>query len=104
MRSGASATKSRSVFGSRAVAYTFAAPALSSSLTVASGLTVNPVTYGTLSGLDAAQLTSNNVVLTGVIAGDVGNVELDTNGYTATFTETNASADVPVTVPGVALP
>ncbi|HEX4122238.1 MAG TPA: MBG domain-containing protein [Verrucomicrobiae bacterium] len=72
-------------------------------VTVTSGLTVNPVTFGSLSGLDAASLSSNNVVLAGVIAGDVGNVELDTNGYTAAFTETNASSDVPVTVTGLSL-
>jgi autotransporter-associated beta strand protein len=72
-------------------------------VTITSGLTVNPVTYGSLNGLDAASLSSNNVVLAGVIAQDAGNVELDTNGYTATFTDTNASPDVPVTVSGLTL-
>lgn len=72
-------------------------------VTITSGLTVNPVTYGSLSGLDSATLTSNNVVLAGVLAADLGNVELDTNGYTAAFTETNANPAVPVTVTGMSL-
>ncbi|MGD1084165.1 MAG: MBG domain-containing protein [Verrucomicrobiota bacterium] len=89
--------------------YTLSQPVLLSAditpapATIASGLTVNPVTYGTLSGLDEATLTSNNVVLNGILAQDAGSVELDTNGYAAAFTETNASPAAPVTVSGLTL-
>ncbi len=72
-------------------------------VTVTSGLTVAPVEYGTLSGLDAAILSSNSVVLAGVIEQDVAEVYLVTNGYTAAFTDINANLTVPVTVSGLSL-
>ncbi len=81
----------------------FAAAITPAPVTVTSGLTVASVEYGTLSGVDEATLTSNNVVLAGVVAQDVGNVFLETNGYTAVFTDINANAAVPVTVSGMAL-
>ncbi len=88
--------------------YTLTQPVLSAAITpapvtIASGLTVDGVVYGTLSGLDAASLSSNNVVLTGVVAQDLGSVSLVTNGYTAAFTDTNANPAVPVTVAGLSL-
>src|SRR5207247_946477 len=67
------------------------------SLTISSGITANDKVYD---GTTAATLSSNNVVLAGVVSGDV--VSLVTNGYTATF----ASASVgnrAVTVSGLTL-
>ena len=49
------------------------------------------------------RLTTNNVVLSGVLAGDAGNVVLATNGYVANFTSANVSNNVPVTVSGLSL-
>ncbi len=72
-------------------------------VTITSGLTVAPVVYGSLSGLDAAILSSNDVVLAGVVDVNVGYVFLDTNGYTAAFADTNANLAVPVTVSGLTL-
>jgi autotransporter-associated beta strand protein len=68
-------------------------------VTITSGLTVNPVTYGAETG----SLTSNSVVLSGVLAADLSNVQLNTNGYTATFTDTNANSSVAVTISGLTL-
>ena len=36
-------------------------------------------------GSTVATISSNNVVLSGVVAGDTANVSLNTNGYTANF-------------------
>jgi uncharacterized repeat protein (TIGR03803 family) len=88
--------------------YTLTQPVFSADITpapvtITSGLTVNPLLYGTLSGLDEASLSSNNVVLAGIVAQDIGSVYLDTNGYTAVFTDTNANPAVPVTVAGLSL-
>jgi hypothetical protein len=41
--------------------------------------------------------------LSGVLSQDLANVALDTNGYTAAFTATNANPAVPVTVTGMSL-
>jgi hypothetical protein len=88
--------------------YTLTQPVLSADITpapvtISSGLTVDGVVYGTLTGLDAASLSSNNVVLLGVLAQDTNSVYLETNGYTAVFTDTNANPAVPVTVVGLTL-
>lgn len=69
-------------------------------VTITSGLTVNSKTYD---GTTTATITSNNVVLSGVQAGDVGNVALSTNGYTATFANAAVANGVAVTVSGLTL-
>ena len=94
--------------GGDATNYTLTQPVFTADITPApvtilGGLTVEPVTYGTLIGLEAATLSSNNVVLAGVLDQDTNGVSLDTNGYTAVFTDTNANLAVPVTVSGLSL-
>ena len=54
-------------------------------------------------GTTAARLTTNNVVLSGVVAGDAANVVLTTNGYVANFASASVSNNVPVTVSGLSL-
>ncbi len=54
-------------------------------------------------GTATATLTSNNVVLAGVLAGDTGNVWLVTNGYVANFDNGSAGNGIPVTVSGLSL-
>ena len=46
-------------------------------LTITSGITANNKTYD---GTPGATISSNNVVLNGVLAGDAANVRLSTNG------------------------
>ncbi len=75
--------------------------------------TVTPVAVTIASGLNAANkiydgtttaiITSNNVSLSGVIAGDVGNVRLSTNGITAFFATKNAGNGIAVTISGLTL-
>jgi len=50
-----------------------------------------------------ATITSNNVVLAGVLAGDVNNVKLSTNGYAANFVSPNVGTGIGVTVSGLTL-
>ncbi len=69
-------------------------------VTISSGLTINSKTYD---GTTTATITSNNVVLSGVQSGDVGNVALSTNGYTAAFASAAAANGVAVTVSGLTL-
>ena len=52
-------------------------------VTITSGIRANNKPYD---GTTAATISSNNVVLSGVLAGDAANVRLNTNGYTANFT------------------
>ena len=94
--------------GGDATNYTLTQPLFTNTITpapvtVASGLTVAPVVYGTLVPPEAATLVTNDVVLAGVLAADTGSVGLVTNGYGATFTATNAGLAVPVTVTGLSL-
>jgi glucuronoarabinoxylan endo-1,4-beta-xylanase len=75
--------------------------------------TVTPATLAITSGLNVANkiydgtttatITSNSVSLAGVIAGDIGNVRLSTNGSTAVFATKNAGNGIAVTVSGLAL-
>ena len=51
-------------------------------MTITSGITANNKPYD---GTTAATISSNNVVLNGVLGGDTANVRLTTNGYTANF-------------------
>jgi glucuronoarabinoxylan endo-1,4-beta-xylanase len=69
-------------------------------VTVTSGLTSNSRTYN---GTTSATINSNNVQLAGIIASDLGNVWLSTNGYTASFTTQNAGNGIAVTVAGLTL-
>ena len=48
-------------------------------------------------------MTSNSVVLAGVLAGDAGNVVLVTNGYVANFNNGSVGNGKPVTVSGLSL-
>jgi hypothetical protein len=65
---------------------------------IASGITVNNKIYD---GTTTATLSSNNVVLTGVIAGDA--VSLNTNGYVANFASASVGSGIAVTVSGLTL-
>jgi O-glycosyl hydrolase len=67
-------------------------------VTVASGLVVNNKTYN---GSTSATISSNNVLLSGVVAGDAGSVSLSTNGYSATFATQNAGNGIAVSVSGL---
>jgi phosphotransferase system HPr-like phosphotransfer protein len=62
------------------------------------GLTANDKVYD---GTTTATLSSNNVILVGVVNGD--SVSLVTNGYTANFATANAGTGIPVTVSGLTL-
>ena len=69
-------------------------------VTITSGLSANNKPYD---GTTAATISSNNVVLNGVLVGDTANVRLNTNGYTANFTSAAAGTGVGVTVSGLTL-
>ncbi len=69
-------------------------------VTITSGITANNKPYD---GTTTATISSNNVVLAGILAGDVGNVALATNGYTANFASTAAGNGIAVTVSGLTL-
>jgi len=69
-------------------------------VTVASGLTANNKVYD---GTTTATISSNNVVLSGVLAGDAANVKLSTNGYTASFATATVGSGKTVTVSGLTL-
>src|SRR5208337_1134810 len=89
--------------GGSATNYTLTQPVLSANITskgvtVGSGLTANNKVYD---GTTVATITSNNVVLTGVVSGDTVNVA--TNGYTASFASAGVGTAIPVTVGGLTL-
>ncbi len=67
-------------------------------VTILSGISANDKVYD---GTTTATITSNNVVLSGVVNGD--NIGLVTNGYVATFASPNAGTNIPVTVSGLTL-
>ncbi len=69
-------------------------------VTINSGIAANNKTYN---GTPSGTITSNNVVLNGVLGVDSANVRLNTNGYTATFASANTSNGIPVTVSGLTL-
>jgi hypothetical protein len=69
-------------------------------VTISSGITANNKVYD---GTTTATITSNNVVLAGVLAGDVGNVFVSTNGYVANFASAGAGNGIGVTVSGLTL-
>ncbi len=70
----------------------------SATVTIASGLTANNKVYDRTT---TATLTSNNVVLLGVIIGDT--VSLNTNGYIASFASAGLGSGIAVSVSGLAL-
>jgi hypothetical protein len=69
-------------------------------VTITSGITANNKVYD---GTKTATISSNNVVLNGVVAGDAPNVRLSTNGYAANFASTNIGTGIAVTVTGLTL-
>ncbi len=69
-------------------------------VTISSGITANNKTYD---GTTTAALSSNAVVLSGVLPADTANVRLSTNGYVASFASGAAGAGILVTVSGLSL-
>ena len=70
------------------------------SVTISSGLAANDKTYDRTT---TATISSNNVVLSGISPGDVNNVHLSTNGYTASFSTAAVGTGKAVTVAGLTL-
>ena len=66
--------------------------------TVDTGITANKKVYD---GTTTATISLTNVVLTGVVSGDI--VSLSTNGYVATFANPNVGTNIPVSVSGLTL-
>jgi hypothetical protein len=92
-----------SLSGAGAANYSLTQPSLAANITAApvtivSGLTANNKVYD---GTTTATLSSNNVVLSGVVAGDT--VILDTNGYVANFASPAVGNAIMVTVSGLTL-
>jgi endonuclease YncB( thermonuclease family) len=92
-----------SLTGASAANYALTQPSLTANITAApvsisSGLTANNKVYDRTT---TATLSSNTVVLTGVINGDT--VSLNTNGYTATFASAGLGNNIAVTVTGLKL-
>ena len=69
-------------------------------VTITSGVTANNKVYD---GTTAATISSNAVVLSGVLSGDTANVKLATNNYTAVFASAGAGTGIGVTVSGLTL-
>jgi trimeric autotransporter adhesin len=67
---------------------------------IVSGLIANNKVYD---GTPTATINSNSVSLSGVIVGDVANVNLSTNGYMASFASAGANSNLLVMVAGLAL-
>ena len=64
------------------------------------GITANDKVYD---GGASATISSNSVVLSGVLAADVGQVDLSTNGYVATFASADVGDNIDVSVSGLSL-
>ena len=69
-------------------------------VTIVSGITANNKAYD---GTTVASLSTNSVVLGGVVAGDAGKVQLATNGYVANFASAGVGTNLGVTVSGLIL-
>ncbi len=69
-------------------------------VSITSGITADDKAYD---GNDTATISSNTVVLDGVISGEEADVYLNTNGYTASFDDETVGTDKPVTVSGLTL-
>ncbi len=95
-----------SLAGSAAGNYSFSQPTnltaniMAVGVTINSGVTANNKVYD---GTTTATLSSNNVVLAGVLPADAGNVRLSTNGYVANFTSAGVGTNLAVTVSGLSL-
>ena len=90
--------------GASAANYTLAQPSTltanitAASVTISSGLTANNKVYN---GTTTATLSSNSVVLAGVVSGDT--VILNTNGYVANFASAGVGNGIAVSVSGLTL-
>ena len=98
-----------SLTGSAANKYVLSQPPTSTPLTanitgapvtIKSGLTPNNKPYD---GTTTATLSSNNVVLLGVLPADASNVALSTNGYTANFASAAVGNGIQISVSGLTL-
>ena len=95
-----------SLAGAKAEDYTLTAPAGltakigKAAVAITSGITADSKVYD---GGSSATISSNNVVLSGISAADLGDVDLSTNGYVATFDSADAGAGIGVTVSGLSL-
>jgi hypothetical protein len=69
-------------------------------VSITSGITANNKPYD---GTAAATISSNNVVLVGVLPADTASVTLLTNGYTASFASADVGNNIGVTVGGLTL-
>jgi endonuclease YncB( thermonuclease family) len=93
-----------SLTGASAANYSFTQPSsltaniTAAPVTISSGLTANNKIYDRTT---TATLSSNTVVLAGVITGD--KVTLNTNGYTANFASAKVANGIAVTVSGLSL-
>ena len=67
-------------------------------MTISSGMTANNKVYN---GTTSATLSSNNVLLSGVISGDTA--ILNTNGYVANFASAGVGNGIAVSVSGLTL-
>jgi hypothetical protein len=100
------AVSSLTLTGSGAGNYSLTQPVMLSAditaavVTIASGLSANDKVYD---GTTGATIISNNVVLSGVLAGDAGNVGVATSGYTANFNTPYVGTGKAVVVTGLAL-
>jgi hypothetical protein len=77
-----------------------AAPEGQPAVTIVSGITATDKVYD---GTDIATISSNAVVLAGVLPADAGQVALSTNGYVATFASAGAGPSNEVSVIGLSL-
>jgi hypothetical protein len=69
-------------------------------VSITSGITANNKPYD---GTAAAMISSNNMVLVGVLPADTASVTLSTNGYTASFASADVGDNIGVTVGGLTL-
>ena len=69
-------------------------------VTITSGITADDKVYD---GTQTATISSNTVVLAGVLPADAADVALSTNGYMATFDSPNAGSGIGVSVSGLSL-
>ncbi|MGA2281541.1 MAG: YDG domain-containing protein, partial [Verrucomicrobiota bacterium] len=94
-----------SLIGPSATNYTLAQPVDLTANITAAGVTVTGISANnkTYDGTTAATISSNNMILNGILVGDAANVWLSTNGYTANFVSTNAGTGIVVTVSGLTL-
>ena len=85
--------------------YSLTSVATTTANITALGITVTGITADdkVYDGGTSATIRSNNVVLSGVLTADVGQVDLSTNGYVATFDSADVGDSIGVTVSGLSL-